>query len=203
MYIYEYACIWMDISMYIHAYVFIFMYMYVHVCTCMYMIHALITCSSFCAILPQDYVMFIPPPTHYRGRPSDFSPSINDCWYGRVNFLFKMRVRTDSGRLMVCKCALIETMFNYCPTKTKSRSRSTAQVGTKLLARPQMQQTLHGPKCSSADRLPCTHLSLLGLVAIPIAAGVTCPCEPGSLGRAELNGPFRCNTWTARYNVPP
>ena len=80
--------------------------------------------------------MFIPPPPHYRGTPSDFTLAINDCWYGRVNLIFKMRVRTDSGRLMECKCALIETMYNYCPTKTKTWWRSTAQVGTKLLYLP-------------------------------------------------------------------
>jgi hypothetical protein len=80
--------------------------------------------------------MFIPPPPHYRGRVSDFSPAINACWYGRVNLIFKMRVRTDSGRLMECKCALIETMYDYCPKKTKIWWRSTAQVGTKLLYLP-------------------------------------------------------------------
>ena len=57
--------------------------------------------------------MFIPPPPHYRGKPSDFSPSIHECWYGRVNLIFKMRVRTDAGRLMECQCALIETMYNF------------------------------------------------------------------------------------------
>ena len=63
-------------------------------------------------------------------------------WYslrlhaGYQRLLFKMRVRTDSGRLMECKCALIETMYNYLPTKTKTWWRSTAQVGTKLLYLP-------------------------------------------------------------------
>ncbi len=100
------------------------MYMYVYVCICMYMSHGVLSSCSCCVALPQDYVtgMFIPPPPHYCSRASDFrvSPAINDCWYGRVNLIFKMRVRTDSGRLMKCKCALIETMFDYCPTKTKS-----------------------------------------------------------------------------------
>ena len=32
---------------------------------------------------PQDYVSFIPLPLHYAGTPSAFSPSINECWYGR------------------------------------------------------------------------------------------------------------------------
>ncbi len=77
--------------------------------------------------------MFILPPPHYRGKPSDFSPAINECWYGRVTLTFKMRVRTDAGLLMECQCALIETMYDYRPTNSKSWWSSTAQVGTKLL----------------------------------------------------------------------
>ena len=34
-----------------------------------------------------------PPPPHYRGKPSDFSPSIDECWYGRVDLIF-----TSAGR---------------------------------------------------------------------------------------------------------
>ncbi len=112
MYMYVNACI----CMYTNVYVVILMYMYVYVCICMYMLDDVLTCGSCCLILSQDYVMFIPPPPHYRGSPSDYSPPINDCWYGHVNLILKMRVRTDSGRLMECKCALIETMFNNCPT---------------------------------------------------------------------------------------
>ncbi len=56
---------------------------------------------------PQDYVFFIPPPQHYGGTPSAFSPSIDECWYGRVNLIFKMQVLTDGGRLKECQCALI------------------------------------------------------------------------------------------------
>ncbi len=45
--------------------------------------------------------MFIPPPPHYRGRPSDYSPAINDCWYGRGNLIFKMRVRSNFALIQV------------------------------------------------------------------------------------------------------
>ena len=59
--------------------------------------------------LRQDYVFFIPPPPHHRGTRSAFSPSIDACWYGRVNLIFKIRDRTDAGPVMDCQCALIET----------------------------------------------------------------------------------------------
>ena len=93
--------------------------------------------------MPQDYVMFIPTPPHYRGKPSDFSPAINECWYGRVTLIFKMRVCTDAGRLMECQCALIETMYNFRLTKTKSWWPSTAQVGTKLLYLPSPEPVVY------------------------------------------------------------
>ncbi len=93
------------------------------ICTYMYILCSI--CPAlilFSFVLTQDYVMFtsIPPPPHYRGKPSEFSPAINKCWYGRVTLIFKMRVRTDAGLLMECQCALIETMYDYRLTKSKS-----------------------------------------------------------------------------------
>ncbi len=72
--------------------------------------------------LRQDYVFFIPPPPHHRGlgTRSAFSPSIDACWYERVNLIFKIRVRTDAGPVMECQCALIETMFDYCPREGRN-----------------------------------------------------------------------------------
>ena len=84
----------------------------------------------------QDYVFFIPPPPHYRGTLSAFSPSVCECWYGRVNLIFKMRIRTDSGSVMECQCALIEIFFDYCPREGRVRWPSTAEIGTKLLYMP-------------------------------------------------------------------
>ena len=86
---------------------------------------------------PQDYVFFIPPPPNCGGTPSAFSPSIDECWYGRVNLIFKMRVRTDEGCIKECMCALIETLYDYCPSlHAKPWWPSTAQIGTKLLYLP-------------------------------------------------------------------
>ncbi len=46
----------------------------------------------------QDFVFFISPPPHYRGTRNAFSPSIDECWYGRVNlvnriFRFTLNIR--------------------------------------------------------------------------------------------------------------
>ena len=86
--------------------------------------------------LRQDYVFFIPPPPHYQGTRAAFSPSIDACWYGRVNLIFKMRVLTDAGGVMECQCALIETMYDYCPREGRTWWPSTAEIGTKLLYMP-------------------------------------------------------------------
>ncbi len=84
----------------------------------------------------QDFVFFIPPPPHYRGSLAAFSPAINQCWYGRVNLIFKMRIRTDASSLKECQCALIEILYNYCPGQAKRWWPSTAQIGSKILYLP-------------------------------------------------------------------
>ncbi len=84
----------------------------------------------------QDCVFFIPLPQHHRGTRSALSPSIDACWYGRVNLIFKIRVRTDAGPVIECQCALIETLFDYCPREGRNWYPSTAQIGTKLLYMP-------------------------------------------------------------------
>ena len=86
--------------------------------------------------LRQDYVFFIPPPPHHRGTRSAFSPSIDSCWYGRVNLIFKMRIRTDADQIKECQCALIETLYDYCPGQSKNWWPSTAQIGTKIMYLP-------------------------------------------------------------------
>jgi hypothetical protein len=63
----------------------------------------------------QDYIFFIPPPQVYRGKRSRFIPFVDDCWYGRIALMFAYHVRTDQGSLMECKCAMIETLWDYCP----------------------------------------------------------------------------------------
>ena len=94
--------------------------------------------------MSQDYVFFIPPPPHFAGPASAFSPSIDECWYRRVNLIFTMRVRTDGGRLKECLCALIETLYDYYPSsQAKSWWPSTAQIGTKLVYLPSPEPVLY------------------------------------------------------------
>ncbi len=101
-------------------------------------------CMYMNVFMSQDYVFIIPPPPHFAGPASAFSPSIDECWYRRVNLIFKMRVRTDGGRLKECLCALIETFYDYCPlSQAKSWWPSTAQIGTKLVYLPSPEPVLY------------------------------------------------------------
>ena len=86
------------------------MYPYVSACISMYDACTRAYMEFYSISLRQDFVSFIPPLPHYRGTRAAFSPSIDDCWYGRVNLIFKMRVRTDAGGVMVWQRSLIETL---------------------------------------------------------------------------------------------
>ncbi len=98
----------------------------------------------YCAysIFSQDYVFFIPPPQHYPRARSAFSPSLDECWYGRVDLIFKMWVWTDAGDVMECQCALIKTLY-YCPWDSKPWWPSTAEIGTKLLYLPSPEPVVY------------------------------------------------------------
>jgi hypothetical protein len=88
----------------------------------------------------QDYAFFIPPPPYYTGKLSRFSPSIDECWYGRVALVFKIHVRKDYGTLMACTCAMMETLWDYCPRESKQWWQNTAQIGSKMLCLPKPSQ---------------------------------------------------------------
>ena len=77
------------------------------------------------------------------GSLAAFNPAINQCWYGRVNLIFKMRIRTDAGSLKECQCALIETLWDYCPGQAKRWWPSTAQIGTKILYLPSPEPVVY------------------------------------------------------------
>jgi hypothetical protein len=69
-----------------------------------------------------DYVFFIPPAPFFEGPRVEFAdPAIEDCWYGRVVLLFRIRVRLDkkdgNGRSvqMDCDCAMIECLYDFAP----------------------------------------------------------------------------------------
>jgi hypothetical protein len=66
-----------------------------------------------------DFVFFIPPPPFFVGTRAEFEPSLENCWYGRIVLLFRIRVKTDmkddKGRsvLMDCDCAMIDCLYDY------------------------------------------------------------------------------------------
>ena len=107
---------------------------YLHVCVCM---------CRYSESMLSGLRFFILPPPHYRGSLAAFSPSINEGWYGCVNLIFKMRIRTDAGRIKECQCALIETLYDYCPGQAKMWWPSTAQIGTKRLYLPSPEPVVY------------------------------------------------------------
>jgi hypothetical protein len=66
-----------------------------------------------------DYVFFIPPPPFFEGTRTEFDTTLEDCWYGRVVLLFRIRVKLDKtdgdGRSvrMDCDCAMIECLYDF------------------------------------------------------------------------------------------
>ena len=69
-----------------------------------------------------DYVFFIPPPPFFEGTRVEFAdPTIEDCWYGRVALLCRIRVKLDKkdgdGRSvrMDCDCAMIKCLYDFAP----------------------------------------------------------------------------------------
>ena len=66
-----------------------------------------------------DYVLFIPQPHFFQGTRAEFD--MEDCWYGRVVLLFRVRVKLDKkdgdGRSvwMDCICAMIECLYDFAP----------------------------------------------------------------------------------------
>jgi hypothetical protein len=171
-----------------YAYVSI-IYPYVSVCMYLYVIS-----------LRQDFVFFIPPPPHYRGTRAAFSPSVDDCWYGRVNLIFKMRVRTDAGSGMDCQCALIETLYDYCPREGRTWWPSTAEVGTKLLYMPSPDPVVYiVPLSHILGRLPLLPKGNFGTIPRSMS-GRQDACFPRGIcdreGRPGSGSPlYYINTW--------
>ena len=125
----------------------------------------------------QDYVSFIPPPQFYRGERSEFSPSIEDCWYGRVALLFNIHVRTDAGSVMSCKCALMETLWDYCPGQTRPWWQSTAQIGSRMIYLPEPKPMLW--------IVPISHI-LSRLPLIPAGDTGTIPADMAGTKQANF-----------------
>ena len=148
----------------------------------------------------QDFVFFIPPPPHYNGSISDFSLSLDSCWYGRVKLVFAFHVRTDDGSVMECQCAFIETLYPYFPVVQKKWWPSTAEIGTRLLYLPSPEPVVYV--------VPLSHI-LGKLPLVPAGDSGTIPCNmhgskascypKGTCDRDDAPGSgsrlFYLNTW--------
>ena len=68
-----------------------------------------------------EFVFFIPPPPFFEGNRAEFDVTLDNCWYGRVLLLFRIRVKTDKkGRncrsvLMDWDCAMIDCLYDCAP----------------------------------------------------------------------------------------
>ena len=68
-----------------------------------------------------DNVLFIPPPPFFEGTRAEFDTTLEDCWYGRVVLLSRVRVKLDKkdgdGRSvrMDCDTAMIECLYDFAP----------------------------------------------------------------------------------------
>ena len=67
--------------------------------------------------LRMDYVFFVPPEPFYSGRKRDFEIDLDTCWYGRVVLLFRIKVKSDSGQIWECDCAMIDVLFDLKPAR--------------------------------------------------------------------------------------
>jgi hypothetical protein len=64
-----------------------------------------------------DYVFFVPSEPFYAGRKRDFEIDLDTCWYGRVVLLFRIKVKSDSGQIWECDCAIIDVLFDLKPAR--------------------------------------------------------------------------------------
>jgi hypothetical protein len=69
-----------------------------------------------------DFVFFVPPFPFFEGTRAEFAdPTLDDCCYGRVVLLCRIRVKLHKkdgdGRsvLMDCDCAMIECLYDFAP----------------------------------------------------------------------------------------
>ena len=53
--------------------------------------------------------------------------------------VFKIHVKVDCT-LMACSCAMMETLWDYCPRESKPWWQNTAQIGSKMLYLPKPGQ---------------------------------------------------------------
>ena len=80
----------------------------------------------------QDYVFFIPPPQFYHGRRSRFSPSMDECWYGRVVLLFTIHVCSNFVLILVAWKGANAQLWRLCGTVARGRHVPVGQAPLRL-----------------------------------------------------------------------
>ena len=117
-----------------------------------------------------------------------------------VVLLFRCHVRTDQDELMECTCAMIETLWDYCPGEDRPWWRSTAHIGTKMLYLPKPDSHVWVvPISSILGRLPLVPLGDNGTIPRSMAPRKHA-CFPQGICD-KLNEPgsgsecFYINTW--------
>ena len=153
-----------------------------------------------CLLSLQDYAFFIPPPPYYTGKRFRFGPSIDKCWYGRVALVFKIHVCKDDGTLMACTCAMMETLWDYCPREAKPWWQSTAQIGSKMLYLPKPSQYVWiVPITNILGRLPLVPAGQTGTIPYSMHARQQACFKHGECDKADEPGTgsllFHINSW--------
>jgi hypothetical protein len=69
---------------------------------CLQTVYSMCACINYEQV-QMDYVLFIPPPPFFEGTLTEFDTTLEECCYGHVVLLFRVRVKMDKkdgkGRL--------------------------------------------------------------------------------------------------------
>ena len=150
-----------------------------------------------------DFVCTVPPRPFLQGPRKKFDFNLDSAWYGRVELLFKVHVRTDSGDVMECKCAALSTLYDFDPSgPAKTWWQNTSHDQTKLVYLPVMPEPV-------LYIVPITHI--LGRLPL-IPAGETGTIPHGTASRKFPRGKadsalspgsgsplFYINTWAMQW----
>jgi hypothetical protein len=101
---------------------------------------------------------------------------------------------------MKCKCAMIETLWDYCPDETVSWLRGTAHIGTKALYLPAPDPLVWiVPVTSILGSLPLVPVGDTGTIPFSMASKQQSCFPEGTCDRANAPGSgsklFYINTW--------
>jgi hypothetical protein len=114
--------------------------------------------------------------------------------------MFALTAESDAGNVVSCKCALMETLWDYCPGQTRPWWQSTAQIGTKMLYLPGPDPKLWVvPVSHIIGRLPLVPASDHGTIPHDMHANKQDCFEYGTCDAADGPGTgsplFYINSW--------